>query len=496
MKIKLDFVKNLLLLLIAGLFIISCSNDDNLVDNSVVTLPTPVSLGSTVTVTNTLQSDAITGGIETSIENLFNVEAGSLAATNVVSDSLEFPSYLLNLYDINISTDAITFELVAQEGDENYGDFFRVLEEGTTDRYYFTFDTDQNVSGFTSDNESVNLRIDASNILVVEIGEGFNFMPGETFTITLKSDNTTAITPQLTIPTSLSITDETFYPEDITIANGIVYVSGFGNGAVRSINLNEANPTSELFAAAEEGFSQGWGLKSDGTVLLSLLNNADFTGNPDGSSKLVEYNIESKEKTREWNLPMGTVGHTVSFVDGKYYVSDFRSPRIIEIDPTTGTINDNWFTSDQLDSSDSQGLGGTIYNTSENAFYLYNGGSLWYLPLENGQPGTLQEVTITGLSPEQIDMDGISWGRNQSTLYYAANDAMSEDDLGTAYKLDFTDATTATGSVVIEGLDDTSGVWYLTENGKEYLFVLESQFGALFGSDEVDTPFNVEVVEL
>lgn len=155
----------------------SCSDDDD--------ATSPITLGSTVTVSNTFQGTAQTGGIETDIEDVFQVPAGSLAATASVDGTVEFPAYLLGLYDIDINENSISFELVAPADDPTYMNFFRILEAGTTDRYYLVFDEAQNVNGFTSDNASVSLRIDSNQILVVEIGEGFDFNPGSTFTITL-----------------------------------------------------------------------------------------------------------------------------------------------------------------------------------------------------------------------------------------------------------------------------------------------------------------------
>lgn len=155
----------------------SCSNDDD--DTS------PITLGSNVTVKNTFQGD-MTNGVETPIETVFQAPVGSLAASASLSDTVEFPAYLLGLYDINIEKSSITFKLVAKAGDTTYGNFFRTLEAGTTDRYYLTFDNAQNVKSFTSSDPAVKLRIDSDKILVVEIGEGFNFNPGVTFTITLK----------------------------------------------------------------------------------------------------------------------------------------------------------------------------------------------------------------------------------------------------------------------------------------------------------------------
>ncbi len=171
---------NFLAILTIAFTILSCNNDD---DNK----RAAIQLGSSVTVTNTFQSTAFTEGAELAIEDLFQAPAGSLAATATLSDAVEFPAYLLNLYDIDIDENSISFEVVAQADDENYGSLFRVLEADTFDRYYFTFESEQDVNSFTSSNASVNLRIDSDKILVVEIGEGYDFKPGQNFEISLKS---------------------------------------------------------------------------------------------------------------------------------------------------------------------------------------------------------------------------------------------------------------------------------------------------------------------
>ncbi|MEM6803070.1 MAG: hypothetical protein AAF696_16820, partial [Bacteroidota bacterium] len=294
------------------------------------------------------------------------------------------------------------------------------------------------------------------------------------------------------IPANLTTDDPDFYPEDIVISNNIVYVSGLGDGTIKAFNLDLENPVGETFAEADSGFTQRWGLKVDGNTLLSLLDNADFVGGQNGPSKLAAYDIGSREKTGEWDLPAGAIGHTVSIVDGKYYVTDFSTPRIMEIDPGTGTVNASWFTSSQWDPMIS-GIGGTIYN-NDGGFYVSQGNKLWYLPISNGMPGTLVEVSVAGL--DIIDADGISWDDSENTLYYATNDTGDPANVGTAYKLVFSDDTTATGSVVASGFDDSSGLWYYEDNDSEYIFLLESQFGALFGINTFEAPFNIEILQL
>ena len=291
---------------------------------------------------------------------------------------------------------------------------------------------------------------------------------------------------------NLTIADDGFFPEDIVISNNTAFVSGLGDGTIRTFDLTESNPVAEIFAEAEAGYTQRWGVKTDGTKLLSLLDNADFTGAPSGPCKLVEYDIASRAKTGEWELSDGTIGHTVSIVDGKYYVTDFGNPRIIEVDPVSGSVNESWFTSTDWDPMIS-GIGGTIYD-NEGGFYVSQGNKLWYLPISNGTPGALQEVTVDGL--DNIDADGISWVDDQNTLYYATNDTGDPANVGTVYKLVFSDVTTAEGSVVATGFDDSSGLWYYENNGSEYLYVLESQFGGLFGINSFEPPFNIVIIPL
>ncbi|MEM9340100.1 MAG: hypothetical protein AAGA66_15300 [Bacteroidota bacterium] len=304
-------------------------------------------------------------------------------------------------------------------------------------------------------------------------------------------DNGSPVT--IEVPDELTISDNDFFSEDIVIVNNTVYVSGLGDGTIKSIDLTVANPTAQPFADAEEGFAQSWGLASDGTVLLNILNNPNFEDlSANGPSKLVAYDLASGAKTDEWALPSSSISNSVPIVDGKYYVCEWApTPRIIEIDPATGAINENWFTSSEWDPTIS-GLGGVIYNGS-GAFYISQGNKLWYLPISNGQPGTLAEVTVTGI--DVIDADGITWDGN-NTLYYATNDAFNPEDDGTVYQVTFSDNVTATGSVLASGLDDTSGVWYLNNNGEEYVFILESQMGAVFGASTLEPPLNIAIVNL
>lgn len=89
------------------------------------------------------------------------------------------------LYSIDFTENTIEYTLLPLENDPFWITNYRVLEAGVYDRYYLTFENPHGVASFTASDSAVNLRIDSDNVLVVEIGEGFDFKPGASFTITL-----------------------------------------------------------------------------------------------------------------------------------------------------------------------------------------------------------------------------------------------------------------------------------------------------------------------
>lgn len=175
----MDNCKNLIFFFpLVTLLFFSCKKDDK----------NAFELNAEVTVNNTLQTAADpsmggTGGVETSIETIFGLPTGTFELTTNIDEGIEFADYLDGLYDINISETQITYNLVAPADHQVYSNFYRTIEANTFDRYYFEFTEAHNIDSFISNNSSVNLRIDSDKIIVVEIGEGFNFNPGTSFTI-------------------------------------------------------------------------------------------------------------------------------------------------------------------------------------------------------------------------------------------------------------------------------------------------------------------------
>lgn len=170
-----------LLVLMTSVFS-SCSEDD--------TVTTPLSLGNSVEIRNTLQIAADpslggTGGNEVPVEVVFDAPTGTYELNSTVSNAIEFDDYLEGLYDIDLSQNSINFSLVAAADHPIYQSFFRTIEAGTFDRYYLSFSDDHNISSFESNNSSVKLNIISEKEIVIVIGEGWNFNPGSSFAITL-----------------------------------------------------------------------------------------------------------------------------------------------------------------------------------------------------------------------------------------------------------------------------------------------------------------------
>lgn len=173
------------LLIIANLFLLSafssCTGEDS----------TPIPTGTQVTVNNTLQVAADTsmggtGGVEMPVEAVLKVPVNTFVLSATVGSGIEYDDFLGGLYDIDISETEIKYTLVAAPNDPLFGAFFRTLEPGTYDRYYLKFAEEHGIKSGVSSDSAVSFSVRSSKEVLVEIGEGYNFNSGTTFTITLE----------------------------------------------------------------------------------------------------------------------------------------------------------------------------------------------------------------------------------------------------------------------------------------------------------------------
>lgn len=138
----------------------------------------PITKDASVTLQNTLEKPGLPG---------FETEANfGDPVTKTVSDEVEFATFV-GIYDVDVDDSSITFSMSdAAKTNEEIVALFRTIEEGTFDRYYFTFDEAQNFESVETDNSNVTASVVSDKELKVEVGPGFVFGEDSRFIVTLK----------------------------------------------------------------------------------------------------------------------------------------------------------------------------------------------------------------------------------------------------------------------------------------------------------------------
>lgn len=166
----------------------------------------PIPEGADVTLRNTLQDP---GEPEVAFPALFGQPDDTFDENGTVSaSSAEFPTALAQpgtpvgdisgLYEIDMTGTSISFTMLPEADDPFWVNVFGDFPAGKFDRYYLTFSEPHNVTGSSSSNDSVSLRIDSPTVLVVEIGEGYKMSPPRSFRIDV-SGSGSADAPELAV---------------------------------------------------------------------------------------------------------------------------------------------------------------------------------------------------------------------------------------------------------------------------------------------------------
>ena len=153
----------------------------------------PLNEGVNIRLRNTLQDP---GEAEVTYASLFGQADDAYDENGVLSNSRsEFPTALAQvgtpagdisgLYDIDFTENSIDFTVLPDNTDPFWSNVFGLFPAGKVDRYYFTFSEPHNISGFSSENSSLNVRIDSETVIVVELTEGYDLQPGVVFSVTL-----------------------------------------------------------------------------------------------------------------------------------------------------------------------------------------------------------------------------------------------------------------------------------------------------------------------
>ncbi len=153
----------------------------------------PLAEGVNITLRNTLQDP---GQPEATYPSLFGQADDAYDEFATLSNSTEeFPTALAQtgtpagdisgLYGIDFTQNNISFTVLPDNSDPFWSNVFGLFPAGKADRYYFTFSQPHGVTGFSSDNSNLNVRIDSDTVIVVELTEGYDLQPGVAFDVSL-----------------------------------------------------------------------------------------------------------------------------------------------------------------------------------------------------------------------------------------------------------------------------------------------------------------------
>ncbi len=153
----------------------------------------PLAEGVSITLRNTLQdpneAEATYASLFMQADDAFDESATLSNSSSEFATALAQAGTALGdisgLYNIDFTESTINFTLLPTATDPFWQNVFGVFPADKFDRYYFTFNEPHNITGFSSTNSAVNLRIDSETVIVVEISEGYDMNPGISFSINL-----------------------------------------------------------------------------------------------------------------------------------------------------------------------------------------------------------------------------------------------------------------------------------------------------------------------
>ncbi len=179
-------LNKILFLALLGIFSMSsCGNDDADLQ--------PLAEGVDITLRNTLQDPneaevtypSLFGQADDAYDELATLSNSSTEFATALAQAGTPAGDINGLYAIDFMENSIRFNVLPDNSDPFWTNVFGLFPAGKTDRYYFTFSEPHNISGFSSDNSSLNLRIDSETVIVVELSEGYDLQPGVSFSVTL-----------------------------------------------------------------------------------------------------------------------------------------------------------------------------------------------------------------------------------------------------------------------------------------------------------------------
>ena len=263
--------------------------------------------------------------------------------------------------------------------------------------------------------------------------------------------------PSRPAPPTLALPGATYYPESVTVAaDGALYVGSLGGAGV--VRIAAASTTAETFVAGT-GKNIAGVYADDDAQLIYVCEN-QLTASPAVAPRLVAYRIADGAQAAAYAFPAPGVCNDM-VLDGAHnlYVTD-SAGAVYVLRPGAAALA-VWSADPQLAPAMAGGFGadGIVWDGDATLYVnLFSDSKLVSIAIR--ADGTAGAVTPIGVTPALQNPDGMR-ALDRRTLVLA-------EGAGRITQLTVT-GTTATGSVVADGLDSptslavTQGAYFVTE---------------------------------
>ena len=274
--------------------------------------------------------------------------------------------------------------------------------------------------------------------------------------------------------------EDNFFPEGITISkNGDVYVGSLKENKIVKIS-NGKKDFEEFIPSNSNGFLSVIGILADdhNKILWACSSNPGVTNYPsDEPVSLKAFDLVSGEPLNSYSFPDGGFCNDIAIdSNGNIYVTDSFNPRILRLNKSKNRL-ETWIESNLFE-GDGFNLNGITYLDNHLYTVKMNSGELFKVQIkENGAPYNLEKVNLPRLLNAP---DGIKTINKQTLIVVENKGSLTTIKLNDRIEL----------SVIRENLDTPTTVAIKNNTA----WVLEAQFGHLFGEDKNIPPDKFKII--
>ena len=276
--------------------------------------------------------------------------------------------------------------------------------------------------------------------------------------------------------------EDNFFPEGITISkNGNIYVGSLKENKI--VKFKNKKKDSELFVPSNSnGLMSVIGILADdhNKILWACSSNPGVTNYPsDNPVSLKAFDLNSGEPLQSYEFPNSGFCNDITLdSNNNVYVTDSFNPRILRLNKSQSRL-ETWFENDAF-KGEGFNLNGITFTNNNIYTVKMNSGELFKIGIaDNGKPINFTKIDL----PRPLNApDGIK-AINKKNLLVVENK-------GSLTHINFNKITTL--KILRDDLDTPTTV---AIKGKT-AWVLQAQFGHLFGDEKDVPPGSFEIISV